>query len=209
MDAFYLLRGIILGFSIAAPVGPIGILCIRRTLAEGRTVGLVSGLGAATADLVYGILTGFGLTLVSSLLIGQQFWFRLIGGIFLIYLGVTTFRTRPAEQAAQLENRPGKLAGAYVSTFLLTLSNPMTILSFAAVFAGMGLGATHGSYQDAGLLVSGVFIGSAAWWLLLSTGVSLLRSRINGPVLVWVNRTAGLVLAVFGFWALSGLMNLV
>ena len=208
MDGSFLVRGLILGFSIAAPVGPIGILCIRRTLAEGRLVGAISGLGAATADLVYGILTGFGLTLVSSLLIGQQFWFRLVGGIFLIYLGATTFFARPAEQAAQVSSKPGQLTGAYVSTFFLTLSNPMTILSFAAVFAGMGLGATHGSYLDAGLLVGGVFLGSAAWWLLLSGGVSLLRSRINGPVLVWVNRIAGMVLALFGLLALSGLMSL-
>jgi threonine/homoserine/homoserine lactone efflux protein len=208
MDMSFLVRGLILGFSIAAPVGPIGILCIRRTLAEGRTVGIVSGLGAATADLVYGILTGFGLTLVSSLLVGQQFWFRLIGGFFLLYLGVTTFLTRPAEKAAQTTSGSGKLAGAYFSTFLLTLSNPMTILSFAAVFAGMGLGATRGSYFDAGLLVLGVFLGSAAWWLLLSSGVSLLRSRVNTAVLTWVNRFAGAVLVVFGFLALVGLVSL-
>jgi threonine/homoserine/homoserine lactone efflux protein len=107
-----------------------------------------------------------------------------------------------------VEPRPGKLAGAYFSTFLLTLSNPMTILSFAAVFAGMGLGATRGTYLDAGLLVGGVFLGSAAWWLLLSTGVSLLRTRITGSVLLWVNRGAGLVLVVFGILALSGLMSL-
>ena len=202
------MRGLILGFSIAAPVGPIGILCIRRTLAQGRTVGVVSGLGAATADLVYGILTGFGLTFVSGLLVGQQFWFRLVGGIFLLFLGVTTFLARPAEQAARVNAQPGKLFGAYFSTFLLTLSNPMTILSFAAVFSGMGLGASHGTYLDAALLVGGVFLGSAAWWLLLSTGVSLLRSRINGSVLVWVNRAAGVVLVVFGILALTGLMNL-
>ena len=208
MDASFLVRGLILGFSIAAPVGPIGILCIRRTLAEGRTVGVVSGLGAATADLVYGILTGFGLTFVSSLFVGQQVWFRLIGGIFLLYLGISTFITRPAGQAAHVNSQPGRLLSAYFSTFLLTLSNPMTILSFAAVFAGMGLGAVQGSYMDAGLLVGGVFLGSAAWWLLLSTGVNRLRSRVNANVLTWVNRAAGVILAGFGILALAGLVSL-
>lgn len=196
----FLLRGLIIGFSIAAPVGPIGVLCIRRTLAKGRTTGFVSGLGAATADAIYGSIAGFGLTFISSILISQQVWLRLIGGVFLCYLGLKTFVARPAEEAVSAEGRG--LIGAYVSTFLLTLTNPMTILSFAVIFAGLGLGSASGNYISAGLLVSGVFIGSALWWLMLSGGVGLLRKRFNLQRLRWVNRISGIIIAGFGLIAL-------
>jgi threonine/homoserine/homoserine lactone efflux protein len=127
-----------LGFAIAAPVGPIGVLVIRRSLAEGRASGLASGLGAATADAAYGALAGFGLTVVTAFLVEGQGWLRLVGGAFLCYLGVRTLLARPAEEATDVREKGGGLVGAYASTFLLTLTNPTTILSFAAVFAGMG-----------------------------------------------------------------------
>ena len=200
----FLLRGILIGFSIAAPVGPIGVLCIRRTLAEGRATGFVSGLGAATADAIYGCIAGFGLTLVTRFLMDQQMWLRLFGGAFLCYLGVKTVLSRPAKQAASAKG--SGLAGAYGSTFLLTLTNPMTILSFAAVFAGLGLASAGGSYASASILVLGVFAGSALWWLMLSGGVSLLRSRFDVPGLEWVNRISGVVIAGFGVVALLSLM---
>ena len=203
MEPGFFLRGLLIGFSIAAPVGPIGVLCIRRTLADGRLAGLVSGLGAATADAFYGSLAGFGLTLVANFLVSQQAWLRLAGGIFLLYLGVKTFLSRPAGEAAQAVN-PGSrgLWGAYLSTLLLTLTNPLTILSFAAIFAGLGLAETGGTPLSAGLLVLGVFCGSASWWLLLSAGVSLFRRRVTPTVLHWVNRIAGLVILGFGIVAL-------
>jgi threonine/homoserine/homoserine lactone efflux protein len=197
-----LARGLLIGFSIAAPVGPIGLLCIRRTLADGRAAGLVSGLGAATADALYGAIAGFGLTVVSGLLISQQGWLRLIGGLFLLYLGARTFLARPAEQAALVGGRAG-LAGAYASTFALTLTNPATILSFVAIFAGLGLASeASGSYAEATLLVLGVFVGSALWWMLLSGGVSLLRSRVDTRALVWINRASGAIIVAFGLLAL-------
>jgi threonine/homoserine/homoserine lactone efflux protein len=199
-----LLRGIVIGFSIAAPVGPIGILCIRRTLAEGRTSGFVSGLGAATADAFYGCVAGFGLTLVSSVLVSQQHWFRLIGGLFLCYLGVRTFLARPAAQAA-VPTRKG-LAGAYAATLFLTLTNPMTILSFAAIFAGLGLANTRGDYGSAIVLVLGVFTGSVLWWLVLSTMASLFRTRLNTGALQWLNRISGIVITGFGLIALLSLI---
>jgi threonine/homoserine/homoserine lactone efflux protein len=200
VDISFLLRGLVIGFSIAAPVGPIGVLCIRRTLAEGRVSGLVSGLGAATADAIYGCIAGFGLTFISSFLVSQQVWLRLIGGVFLCYLGLKTFLARPAEEAASAEGRG--LIGAYVSTFFLTLTNPMTILSFAVIFAGLGLGSASGNYISAGLLVSGVFIGSALWWLMLSGGIGLLRTRFNLQGLRWVNRISGIIITGFGLIAL-------
>ena len=200
MDHSFFLRGIAIGFSIAAPVGPIGVLCIRRTLADGRRYGLASGLGAATADAVYGCVAGFGLTAVSNLLVSQQTWLRLTGGSFLCYLGVKSFFARPAQSAAAPKG--GALTGAYASTFLLTLTNPMTILSFAAVFAGLGLGGEATDYAGAALLVLGVFLGSALWWLLLSGGVGLFREKLNDEHLCWVNRVSGAIIAGFGLLAL-------
>ena len=199
-----LARGVLIGLSIAAPVGPIGVLCIRRTLAEGRAVGFCSGLGAATADALYGGIAGFGLTAVSGFLVGQQRWLRLVGGIFLLYLGLRTLLARPAERAAVARGKG--LAGAYLSTLLLTLTNPTTILSFVAIFAGLGLAsAARPDYRSAGLLVAGVFAGSALWWLALSGGVGAARGRFTPRALVWVNRVSGLIIAGFGALALLSL----
>ena len=196
----FLLRGIILGFSIAAPVGPIGVLCIRRTLAEGRASGFVSGLGAATADAIYGCVAGFGLTFISSFLVNQQVWLRLVGGAFLCYLGIRTFLARPADQAAPAQGNG--LIGAYGSTFLLTLTNPMTILSFAAAFAGLGLADIGGEFGSAAMLVLGVFAGSTLWWLGLNGVVSLFRTRFDARALRWVTRASGITIAGFGLFAL-------
>lgn len=123
MDISFLIKGILIGFSIAAPVGPIGVLCIRRTLAEGRTSGFFSSLGAATADAVYGSIAGFGLTFISNFLINQQIWLSLIGGMFLCYLGIKTFLDRPTKQVISVNKN--SLICAYASTFLLTLTNPI------------------------------------------------------------------------------------
>ena len=192
-------RGLVIGFSIAAPVGPIGVLCIRRTLADGRATGLAVGLGAAAADAVYGAVAGFGLTAISALLVRQQGALRVVGGLFLVYLGVRTFLARPAAEAARVGG--AGLLGAFLATFGLTLANPATILSFVAVFAGLGI-AGAGSWREAAVLVVGVFVGSAAWWLILSGTVSALRSRLRLDALRWVNRLSGVVLLAFGAAAL-------
>ena len=200
MDIIFLLRGFIIGLSIAAPVGPIGVLCIRRTLNTGRAAGLVSGLGAASADAIYGCIAGFGLTFVSNFVVRQQFWLHLIGGMFLCYLGVKTFLSKPTDRAAAAKGKG--LAGMYASTFFLTLTNPMTIISFAAVFVGLGLTSSNGNCATAALLVSGVFLGSASWWLILSGLVDIFRTRIQSRGLQWVNRISGLIIAGFGLIAL-------
>jgi threonine/homoserine/homoserine lactone efflux protein len=196
----FLLKGVIIGFSIAAPVGPIGVLCIRRSLADGRQIGLATGLGAATADAAYGGVAGFGLTVVSSFLVGHRLWLGFLGGLFLCYLGIRTFISRPAAQAAEV--RGGGLFSAYLSTLFLTLANPMTILSFVAVFAGFGLAASP-DYFSAGTLVAGVFIGSALWWLLLSSSVALFRSRLSAGWMQGINRLSGGVILAFGLYSLS------
>ena len=199
MDLGLFIRGLIIGFSIAAPVGPIGVLCIRRTLSDGRTSGFLSGLGAATADALYGCVAGFGLTVISGFLVDQRFWIQLIGGIFLLALGIKTLRSVPAERAAAASGTG--LAASYASTLLLTLTNPMTILSFAGIFAALGVADTGGDFSAAALLVLGVFVGSAAWWLILSGGVGLLREKLSSGVLRWTNRLSGAILLVFGILA--------
>lgn len=198
MDFSLLLKGLVMGFSIAAPVGPVGLLCIRRTLAKGRLSGLVSGLGAASADGLYGLLAGLGIGALAELLVSGQTWLRLGGGILLILLGLQTFFSQPAQTPASASSRG--LLGDYFSTLALTLSNPLTILSFAAVFASLGL-SSQGAYSRAVAgLVTGVFCGSAAWWLLLSGAVGLLRERITPLQMRWVNRVSGLLIFAFGTW---------
>ena len=199
MGLTFLLKGLALGFFIAAPVGPIGVLCIRRSLAEGRRIGLATGLGAATADALYGAVAAFGLTAVSSFLVGQKSWLGVIGGLFLCYLGIRTFISRPAENGPTTPS--SSLLSAYSSTLILTLTNPMTILSFVAVFAGFGL-AKSPDYLAAGLLVAGVFAGSALWWLLLSTGVALFRSRVTSKWMRTVNGLSGGIIFAFGLYSL-------
>jgi len=201
------LKGLMIGLSIAAPVGPIGVLCIRRTLAVGRAVGLATGLGAAAADAVYASIAGFGLTAFSDLLLRYQNPLRFVGGIFLLFLGVRAFLAQPARR----ETTPlasSSLLGAFASTFLLTLTNPVTILAFLGIFAGLGLAQTTNSYTEAARLVIGVFAGSSLWWLTLSTATSLLRSKLTDGALLWVNRLSGLVIGAFGLAALVSLLPL-
>jgi threonine/homoserine/homoserine lactone efflux protein len=200
-DPVLLLRGLIIGFSIAAPVGPIGVLCIRRTLAEGFHIGLLAGLGAASADAIYGLIAAFGLTAISNLLLTNQTPLRLVGGAFLCYLGLRTFLAQPAALDSAKANS-GAL-GAYASTFVLTMTNPMTIISFAAIFAGAGLAQESStSYTAPMWMVAGVFLGSALWWLTLSTIASILRSTAR-PLLLWINRVSGVVIFVFGLLAIG------
>jgi threonine/homoserine/homoserine lactone efflux protein len=198
MDASFFLKGLALGFSIAAPVGPIGVLCIRRSLADGALKGFAAGLGAATADAAYGSVAGFGLAAISRFLVRHQNWLGIIGGLFLCYLGVRTFLSRPAREAAA---GGGSFPAIYGTTFLLTIANPATILSFAAAFSAFGLGISA-DYLGASSLVLGVFLGSAAWWLILSGGVGLLRTRVTSARMKAVNRLSGVVLFAFGLFAL-------
>ncbi len=200
VDFFTFLKGMLIGFSIAAPVGPIGILCIRRTIAYGRVVGLFTGLGAATADALYSIFAVFGLTIVTNFLIGQQFWLQTVGGGFLCYLGVKTMMSKASVQSAKAQGT--KIWSAYISVFFLTITNPMTILSFIGIFAGLGFSNSQSNIISSSLLVLGVFLGSAFWWLLLSFVVSLVKERIEYKILSVINRISGLIILLFGIASL-------
>lgn len=195
------IRGIFIGFAIAAPVGPIGVLCIRRTLVEGRVAGLISGLGAASADALYGSIAALGFTLLADFLAAQQVGLRILGGFFLCYLGVRAFLTLPV---ALDFSSPGKkgLLSAYITTFFLTLTNPLTIFAFAAIYAGVTSAGLHSA--NAFVLVLGVFSGSALWWTVLSASVSLFRNRVTPTALVWINRISGAFIVGFGIKLLLG-----
>ena len=205
MDTVYFFKGLVIGFVIAAPVGPIGVLCARRTLMHGRRAGFYSGMGAATADAIYGFIAAFGLSFISDLLTEQHRWLQLIGGVVLLFLGARAFLSRPVKKR-DLPRTARHYAGLYSSTFFLTLTNPMTIFSFAAVFAGFGLAKTRGSIGSTATLIVGVLLGSAMWWLLLVGIFSLFRRRFHTHELVWLNRISGTLIACFGVLALIGLL---
>ncbi|MBK8754858.1 MAG: LysE family transporter [Candidatus Competibacteraceae bacterium] len=199
------LKGMLVGFAIAAPVGPIGLLCIQRTLARGRWSGMLSGLGAASADAVYGCIAGFGLASLAGLLLAWQTELRLIGGLFLLYLAWRMWRTLPSAEPVRVRPTHAGLLGDYLSTLALTLTNPVTILAFLGIFAGLGLAGGSGNFAMAGALVLGVFTGSLVWWLLLAGGVGLLRGRLTPSGLRWINRASALLMTGFGVWALAAM----
>jgi threonine/homoserine/homoserine lactone efflux protein len=195
MELTIFIKGIIIGFAMAVPIGPIGIMCIRKTLTEGKLQGLMIGLGAATADLIYACVAAFGLTIISSTLDSQKFWIRVVGGIFLFIIGTKTFIAKPDDPNIPVSN-DGNLR-SYLTTVFLTLTNPITIFAFIAVFAAFGLGSGL-SYFSASALVVGVLIGSFLWFLLLTSGAILFRKKLNLEGLRWVNKIAGILIIISG-----------
>jgi len=198
----FLFRGFIIGVSIAAPVGPIGLLCIQRTVLQGRAIGFAIGLGAATADAVYGSVAGFGIDVVSNFLIDQRMWIHLIGGALLLLLGVKGLSARPAEQVGQTKSAERGFWWSYLSTFLLTIMNPMTILSFVAIFAALGVANSPHEYMSAAITVIGVFLGSALWWLILSGIADWLKGKLNNATISWIGRFSAVIIIGFGIFGI-------
>ena len=192
-------KAVLIGLSIAAPVGPIGLLCIQRTLAHGMRTGFVSGLGAACADAVYGAIGAFGLVAVSDYFIALQMPLAIAGALFLAWMGVKLLLAKSIGQEASQVSATGIDGKAFVSIFFLTLANPMTIISFIAVFASIA-GPSLPNAASAGLMVSGVFLGSACWWLLLSAGIALLSRQISKGLQTAINNLGGLLLLGFAVW---------
>jgi threonine/homoserine/homoserine lactone efflux protein len=199
-----LLKGLAFGFLLAATVGPMWLLCLRRTLASGALVGLASGMGIALADGFYGAVAAFGLTAISGFLLAHAFWLGLAGSAFLLYLGVKTLIAKPESVAT--DEKPVSLHAAFLSTLGLTLTNPPTILAFAAIFAGLGL-ASSADYAAAALIVAGVFIGSALWWVILALGAGRLRHRLGPRLFRAINLVSGVSILGFAAWQLAVLFR--
>jgi putative LysE/RhtB family amino acid efflux pump len=205
VDVDFLVKGLILGVSIAAPIGPIGILCIRRTLSHGMLAGIAGGLGTALADGIYAAIAAFGFAAMLGDLLADNLWFRLGGAAFLLWLGWKGWKAEPAARAASVDART--LAGTFAATFLLTLANPATIVTFVGLFLALGL-ADAGDSTDAGVsLVAGVVLGSFAWWIVLSAAIAALRDRLGPSAFRLINRAAALLLVAFALWLVADLFG--
>ena len=204
MSGALFLKGLAFGFLLAATVGPMWILCFRRTIAAGALIGFVSGMGIAVADGLYGAIAAFGLTAISGLLLSYSFWVGLVGAAFLVYLGIKALIGAPP--AAGPEEKTIGLVKAFLSTLGLTLTNPPTILAFVAIFAGLGL-ASSADYGAASLIVLGVFLGSAAWWIILSAAAARLRERIGPRLARAINIVSGVSILGFAAWQLAELLR--
>jgi len=201
----FFVKGILVGFVIAVPVGPVGVMCVRRTIFEGKLAGFVSGLGAATADAMFGIIAGFGLSMVSEWLLDYQQWLRAAGAGFLLVIGGRALVTKP-EVKAEARPDPESLWWYYGSTFALTLTNPITLLAFLGIFAAVGLSGASATVGHAAILVLGVWVGSLIWWLGLSFGIGLFRDSIEPRQLAWINRGSGTILLLSGAGLLADLV---
>ena len=205
---FLWFKGLILGFTIAAPVGPIGLLCMGQTLNHGWRRGMATGLGVASADGVYGCIAAFGLTALSGLLMQYQTALRILGGLFLSYLGVQLWLTRPPGSTEALDPpAPPSLWQAYSLSFGLTLTNPITVLLFLSLFTALDINRSGSSLAQSLTLVLGVICGSSLWWLSLATGLSIIRHRLSAPLLLNINRGAGTGILLFGVGVLLSLLR--
>jgi threonine/homoserine/homoserine lactone efflux protein len=203
MELIFFLKGLIIGFAMAVPIGPIGVMCIRKTLAEGHSRGLIIGVGAATADSLLASIAAFGLTYISDVIASEHVWLRLVGGCLLLFLGIKTFRAKGKAPVIP-QNNKGVLR-SYGTTFLLALTNPLTIFAFVAVFAAFGLGHKL-VLLSACILVLGVFAGSCLWFLTLGFVATLFRNKLDSGGMRWVNKIAGLLIIVSGIGAFASLL---
>lgn len=193
------LRGLLTGLAVAVPVGPISLLCIRRTLVDGRLIGLASGIGAATADALYAAVASFSLVFASNQIIRYQNWMELVGGLAICLLGLHIILSRPPEARCRIDGRD--VFGAYISTFFLTLANPATILFFMAAFAGLGITSINDNEFGTIPVVLGTFLGSSMWWLMLCAGTGLITDRITSRLHLF-NRAVGVTIFLIGLYAM-------
>lgn len=195
----FLLKGYFIGMLLAFPIGPVGIICVRRMLVEGRRIGIASGFGAAAADALYAAAAGLGLGLVSSVLTVEKFWMHLFGGLFLIGMGVYLFLAKAHSKTYQIQGRG--VVSAFITTFFITLANPAVFFSYAGIMAGLGLAHAANSLLDHALVIAGVFTGSASWWLVIAYSPHFAETMDHANIRI-LNRVTGVILCGFGLWAL-------
>ena len=207
---FILIQGIVFGFFLALPVSPVGVLCVQRTLSQGRMHGLISGLGAAFGDALYGAVAAFGISAVEDWITGHQGALRLVGGIILLLLALRTVIamvhahpvTDGTDEKIQKRIVTHSLVKDFLSTFMLAITNPITFIAFAGLLATLGFTEAGRSIGNASILVAGVFAGSALWWIALSTTANVFRPIVDGSYQMWMDRLVAFVLAGFGIYAL-------
>jgi threonine/homoserine/homoserine lactone efflux protein len=208
VNLLFLFHGIIIGLTASIPLGPIGLLCIQKTLNNGKFGGLVSGMGAASADTFFAFIAAFGISAVSNFIESQQFYLRLIGGIILAGLGLKIFLTNPAIQIRKQRNKQNNLWADFVSIFFLTLSNPITVFVFGAIFAGFSVIPTKSHWYELFELVAGIFLGALLWWTVLVTVVNMFRKKFRLRRLWWMNKIMGAIITLFGIFAFVSLFFL-
>lgn len=202
MNFLYFINGIIIGFFASVPLGPIGLTCIQRTLNGKRINGIISGFAAATADTFFAIVAAFGISTVQNFIESQQFYLRIGGGIILLVLGLNFFLTNPVIQVRKQRNKNNNLWSDYVSVFLLTLSNPLTVFVFGAIFASFGIIPKESKWYEMLVLVAGIFIGASAWWNVLVSIIDIFRKKFHLRRLWWMNKIMGVIISSFGIFAL-------
>ncbi len=208
MELVYLFNGFIIGLSASIPLGPIGLICIQKTLNARLKNGIVSGIGAASADTFFAIVAAFSINAVYNFIEEQQIYLRIVGGTILIGLGLKFFLTNPAIQIRKQQNKGNSLWTDFVSVFVLTLSNPLTVFVFGAIFAGFGIIPANNQWYDMLELVSGVFLGASAWWIFLVSTVNIFRKRFRLRRLWWMNKIMGAIIVLFGIFAIVSLLFL-
>ena len=202
MEVEFLLKGLVVGFLASVPLGPVGVLCIQRTINKGKLSGMFSGMGSATVDAFFALVAALGLTYIINFIEEQQFYIQLIGGVVLIIVGARIFYANPIKQIRRHRRRKNKIIEDYFSVLLLTLSNPVAIFLFVAAFAGIGIVSSSDSKLDSFFIVAGVFLGAMLWWLTLTFFVDLFRKRFRLKQLWWINKIAGIIVVVFGVAAM-------
>jgi len=203
LDLIFIIKGILIGVSVSAPLGPIGVLCIQRTLNKGFKSGLVSGVGAASADIIYAVIAGFSITFISDFLIDNQNYFRVIGGMFLIFIGAKIFTSNPAKQIRKLRTRGNNYYKDFLTSFLVTVSNPITILAFGAIFASFNMVDKETGSFPIVILILTVFSGAIIWWLSLISIITIFKHRIRLRNLLWINRVTGILIIIFALLVIA------
>lgn len=198
-------KGILIGFAIAAPVGPIGILCIRRTLSNQKMLAVLTGLGSACADVFYGTVAAFSLAGIADFIIKYDFYLKFFGGILVAWIGFSVITSPPFKNENNLKERDS-LLHAFTSAFVLTLSNPITLIVFAAAFTAMGVSPVYQSFSQASFLVVGVLIGASCWWISLIITIYFLKHKLSELQLLWINRFSGIILIGFSVYILASLI---
>lgn len=200
MDLLFIIKGLLIGVAVSAPLGPIAVLCIQRTMSKGFMSGLVSGFGAVTADIIYAVIAGFGITLIRDFLMDNQMLLRITGGVFLIFMGIKIFFANPAKQIRKLRAKGNRYFTDFITSFFLTISNPITVIAFGALFAGFQIITENTGTFNIVILITSVMTGAIIWWLLLTAIISIFRKKIRLRNLLWINKVTSILILIFAIF---------